>query len=337
MRMTRHGCFAASKEPKYVWYVYNFAYGIDESSATSGSFNGGYINANTISKMASTSFTANASGFTLTNPTSTKCNNLTAGQYLVNVSTSNSTATTGQYLYRVTNVTSSISIAVSYTRYSVAAMKGTTQVDTVSSDTMDYPIDGPQGDLWYVMVKGEKSMYVWDVFNLASSQEHVLTDQDRKTVSDEASENFYYSNEIEISNETSGTYAYITLINPSELKTSQFNSGNRPPSNLHSTLSGKYIVSGSNNSYSTPSGKVYAKDTEVGYNPTSTEYQSRNNFINFTCSNVYRAPLTTVSIKGNATGTTVESSNSTAYPQDGISGDKWYTYSHSYSKPFDNR
>ena len=41
--------------------------------------------------------------------------------------------------------------------------------------------------------------------------------------------------------------------------------------------------------------------------------------------------------KGTTTGQTVESENQTAYPKNGVSGDKWYTYSHSYSKPFDNR
>ena len=34
---------------------------------------------------------------------------------------------------------------------------------------------------------------------------------------------------------------------------------------------------------------------------------------------------------------TIESVDQATYPQDGIQGDYWYTYSHSYTYKFDNR
>lgn len=142
---------AAEKGPKYVWAVYDFAYVRDDANITTGS--GVRING---SKKAATSYTVSGEGFTLVNPTYGSSLLLKKGQYIVDISTSNSTATSGQYLYELTENAYGAQYAyISYKRYGVKEAKGTTELYRVESDTLDYPVDGEQDGLWYVLVEGE--------------------------------------------------------------------------------------------------------------------------------------------------------------------------------------
>lgn len=82
---------------KYTWNRYSIAY--TETAGSSATVSRTY----NYSKKAASAYTRSGTTFTLTNPTSTTFENITAGKYLVNVANSSSTATSGTTLYKVTN------------------------------------------------------------------------------------------------------------------------------------------------------------------------------------------------------------------------------------------
>jgi len=151
----------------YVWAVYNFSYTKNDSTATTGSFSA----SRSRTKMAASSFTANASGFTLTNATSTSLQNMQVGQYFVDIiTTSNSTATTGVYLYEVTGKSGSYTTTIQYKRYEVSIVRGETEIDRVESNLLEYPLDGEQDGLWYVMLRGMREVFVWDAYSVTNGK-----------------------------------------------------------------------------------------------------------------------------------------------------------------------
>lgn len=81
---------------KYTWNRYSIAY--IETAGNSATVSRTY----NYSKKAASAYTRSGTTFTLTNPTSTTFENITAGKYLVNVANSSSTATSGETLYKVT-------------------------------------------------------------------------------------------------------------------------------------------------------------------------------------------------------------------------------------------
>lgn len=82
---------------KYVWNRYSIAY--TETAGSSATVSRTY----SYSKMAASAYSRSGTTFTLTSPASTTFENITAGEYLVNVANSSSTATSGTTLYKVTN------------------------------------------------------------------------------------------------------------------------------------------------------------------------------------------------------------------------------------------
>lgn len=309
MRQTRRGCFAAQGGgAKYVWAVYNLAYGIDESA---GGTDGSVSLSSSRYKMAAKGYTISDSGtVTLTDPTKTTAANLAVGDYLVNVSTSNSTATTGDTLYKVTGVSGSYNYTISYTAYTPALnARGTDTGQRVESNTADdYPVDGVQGDYYYVMVKGYGTVYIWDVFNLTTTYGY------KERTTSGYSVSMYTNSEIEVASTYTfdTTTGYYTLTNPSTTTSP-------------SDVSGKYWMSDS----SGKSQEMYYGWTEWDWTPgstgtiTTTQYSSSRDHSNV------------IYTKGSATGEQVQSVSQTAYPSDGVQGDYWYTYNSSYTGWFD--
>lgn len=309
MRQTRRGCYAAQGGgAKYVWAVYNLAYSIDESA---GGTDGSVSLSSSRYKMAAKGYTISDSGtVTLTDPTKTTAANLAVGDYLVNVSTSNSTATTGDTLYKVTGVSGSWNYTISYTAYTPALnARGTDTGQRVESNTADdYPADGVQGDYYYVMVKGYGTVYVWDVFNLTTTYGY------KERTTSGYSVSMYTNSEIEVASTYTfdTTTGYYTLTNPSATTSS-------------SSVSGKYWMKIS----SGKSQEMYYGWTEWDWTPgstgtiTTTQYSSSLDHSNV------------IYTKGSATGEQVQSVSQTAYPSDGVQGDYWYTYNSSYTGWFD--
>lgn len=309
MRQTRRGCYAAQGGgAKYVWAVYNLAYSIDESA---GGTDGSVSLSSSRYKMAAKGYTISDSGtVTLTDPTKTTAANLAVGDYLVNVSTSNSTATTGDTLYKVTGVSGSWNYTITYTAYTPALnARGTDTGQRVESNTADdYPSDGVQGDYYYVMVKGYGTVYVWDVYNLTTTYGY------KERTTSGYSVNLYTNSELEVASKYTfdTTTGYYTLTNPSTTTSS-------------SSVSGKYWMK-------TSSGKsqdMYYGWTDWAWTPgsvgtiTTTQYSSSRDHSNV------------IYTKGSATGEQVQSVSQTAYPSDGVQGDYWYTYNSSYTGWFD--
>lgn len=311
MRQTRRGCFAAQGGgAKYVWAVYNLAYGIDESA---GGTDGSVSLSSSRYKMAAKGYTISDSGtVTLTDPTKTTAANLAVGDYLVNVSTSNSTATTGDTLYKVTGVSGSYNYTISYTAYTPALnARGTDTGQRVESNTADdYPVDGVQGDYYYVMVKGYGTVYVWDVFNKKTSYGYKeSTREPGYNTIFSASSTIYYSSSYNF-NTATGKW---TILNPSSGLANALSTG---------TLSGKYLDNNTTSEY-------------IFYSPTKWEVNGSHIDVTATRCDDEIDRTVKVPSKGSATGRIVESLSQSAYPQDGAQGDYWYTYNSSYTGWFD--
>lgn len=310
MRQTRRGCFAAQGSgAKYVWAIYSVVYGVDESAGGTG---GSVRLSSSRYKMAAKAYTVSEDGtVSLTDSTRTTAANLAVGDYLVNVSTSNSTSTTGTTLYKVTGASSSGSyVNVSYTAYTPSlCAKGADTGQRVESNTADdYPVYGIQGDYYYVMVKGYGTVYVWDVFNLTTTYGYKEKTTSGYSVSMYTNNNLYVSSTYTFDTTT----GYYTLTNPSATTSP-------------SSVSGKYWMK-------TSSGKspaMYYGWTEWAWTPgstgtiTTTQYSSSRDHSNV------------IYTKGSATGEQVQSVSQTAYPSDGVQGDYWYTYNSSYTGWFD--
>ena len=314
MRQSRRGCFYQNKEPKYIWKVYDI--GTQLTGGTTGSIS----IRKTRTKMTSTEFTYSNGTFTLTNPKSKTITNLSVGDYIVDIRTTTAGAniTSGSAIYKVTGKSGSSNIILSYTEYtSMKNIQGSTYYYDVASDTLDYPIDGEQDGYWYVMVKGEKEMYVWDVYNVSTKYGY-------KESSKSATVNFVSGNSIYMAssysfNKSSGTF---TLNNPVSTRW---------------TSSYADILGISNIS----DGPYWMKNSDYG-SYVMTEMLTEGTLTpTLELSGTQKYAVTDESaityIKGTSTGTTVESDSNTLYPQDGAQGNYWYTYSHSYMKKFDNR
>ena len=305
---------ALNREPKYVWAVYDYAWVRDDDNAITGSFSA----VRTLKKKAASSYTINEGEFALKHPTSTTVGGLALGDYIVSVSTSgDSYATTGQYLYEVTAYSGGYNTTITYKRYSAVAVRGDTELYRVESDTLDYPVDGEQDGLWYVMLKGEYAVYVWDVYEK-------LTQYQEKT----SNHSYFGPGSWPVRLLYSSSYSFdpgtgkYTLIKGTDKSFTENYFDNQ--SGAPNSIIGKY--------YQKYNKKTSSWNTdEMYYSATNLDYTDHTWF----AEKWYRSE--SVTIKGTSTGTTVESDNNSAYPQDGISGDYWYVYSHSYTYEFDNR
>lgn len=337
MRMPRRGVIAQRKSDGYVWAIYSLKSGVDESVFTTGSFTMTATFSSTPSLMAADGYTVDSSGkITLTSAVKTNVSALTAGKYIVSISSSSSTTTTStQYVYKVTGVTSSGSTfsktyTVSYERYeSSTNAKGDDTGERVQSNTMDYPVDGLHTDgKWYVMLKGSYMVYVWDVFNVVDSGwKTVESEPDRNTnppigIDGDTSLSYY---------DESSTIYYTTSKNNITINNSGYASGFSSSLSLKGVSSGWYKPL--NTAYYAPKSSnnkhyYYGTDGSVISDPNGdaiggVDAEKRYDIVkNYT--------------KGSATGNTVESPNASAYPQNGDSGNYWYVYSHEYEKIIDN-
>lgn len=167
MRMARR--LGLVGKGKYVWDVYNVVWGANETTTPyTGNFT---LSSSSRYKMVSSSYAATSSQFTLTNAVQTTRANIKVGDYLVNVSTSNSTVTTGSYLYKITSISGN---TFYYTRWSPTQVRGATAINQVSSSTFDYPENGIQGGYWYVLVSSGSSSgstdpkYSWERYEVSA-------------------------------------------------------------------------------------------------------------------------------------------------------------------------
>ena len=314
MRQFRRGCFYQNKEPKYIWKVY------DIDTKLNGGTTGSISIRSNRTKMASTEFTYSNGTFTLTNPTSKTITNLNVGDYIVDIRTTTAGAniTSGSAIYKVTGKSGHSNITLSYTKYtSMKNIQGSTYYYDVASDTLDYPIDGEQDGYWYVMVKGEYEMYVWDVYEKGESQNYVLGPITSTESYNPSGSPVYYR-----------CWSSVTI----NTDTGSINATGSYSDKLcdSGTLSGYYC-------YIDGGGAAVNGKWVLGVNREGDLYK----FTSSSSTNLTYGKVTSVKevtpIKGNATGTTVESQSNTAYPENNYKGDYWYVYSHSYIYKFDNR
>ena len=300
MRLTRRGCFVP-KGMLYVWYVYSTAWEAEEFET--GTFTPSRYGGN---RMAADSYETSQDGFTLINPSSTSSSQLQVGDYLVDVSTNGSTAVSGEYLYRITGKTGSFwSQEFEYTSYKAVQKRGEVVLRIVESETPDYPIDGEYNGEWYVMMAGIRPMYVWDVFNIG--QHYTMRDEG----------------------------ATINVPNPAYICEYSF-----------SSLTGLFTITKNvkeevtyvNGEYDTIALDYFwtPRKFSVG-STTDVMYQGSVYSPQLGHRSFYAYIGVLIENKGSATGTTVESLDPEAYPQVGVQGRYWYTYSHSYNYVFDNR
>lgn len=309
MRIPRRGVIAQRKDG-YVWAIYSVVYGVDESAGGTG---GSVRLSSSRYKMAAKAYTVSEDGtVSLTDSTRTTAANLAVGDYLVNVSTSNNTSTTGTTLYKVTGTSSSGSyVTVSYTAYTPSlCAKGVDTGQRVESETADYPVDGLHTDgQWYTLIRGYATVYVWDVFTIITTYGYKESTTQSGgmigTVIEVNTSGIMYASAYTF-NTSNG---YYTLTSP------RYDSSN-------GSASGNYWMPGSSETSQT----MYhgANSLNTSRIEAGTKYTSSRD-----------TSLTTYG-KGSATGESVESVSSTAYPQDGVQGDYWYTYSHSYEGWIDN-
>ena len=312
---------ALNRETKYVWAVYDIAWYIDEDNPDRTA---SMANTSSVTVMAALSYVVNNDGtVTLTDATSTKYSALSVGKYLVELTNTNSTETSGRWLYKITKVNRVYQQNVGHRyqitcdRYNPKSVRGDTELYRVESDTLDYPVDGEQDGLWYVMLKGEIPMYVWDVYEK-------LTQYQEKT----SGHSYFGPSSWPVRLLYSSSYSFdpgtgkYTLIKGTDKNFTENYFDNQ--SGAPNSIIGKYYQKYNRKTSSWNTDKMY-------YSATNLDYTDHTWF----AEKWYRTE--SVTIKGTSTGTTVESDNNSAYPQDGISGDYWYVYSHSYTYEFDNR
>lgn len=285
------------------WAIYNLAYAIDESAGgTSGSF----TLRSTYYKRAASAYTVSANGtVSLTSSTQKTAANLAVGDYIVNVSTSSNTSTTGDTLYKITSKSGTTNVTIGYEAYTPSLIaKGTDTGNRVTSETLDYPIDGKQGDYWYVMISGSYTAYVWDVFEDVGA--YVSTRTTRPTVSIKSGTTIYYGSSYDTFDKTTGLYSYSGW--------------------------SSYTTSSSKDCLAADDAGVFEGCWTLETSPATTVYDDR-----YTCNSssvtphygytgVYKA------VKGDSTGNTVESADISAYPQDGAQNGFYYVYSRRYKK-----
>lgn len=319
MRQTRRGCFAAQGGgAKYVWAVYNLAYGIDESAGgTAGNFS---VSSNNY-RRAAKSYTVSGTYVNLVDSVQTTAANLAPGDYIVTVANTNSTATTGTTLYKVTGVSGSyFSYTISYTAYTPALIaKGEDTGERVeSTDGTAYPHYGVQDGYFYVLIRGLTTVSVWDVYSVKTTYGYK---EQTRTGSNYLSEKLYtnsylYRASSYTFNAKNGRY---TLTSPTQLSTA-----------TTSALSGLYWVASSSTPENIPD--IYYGCTLVdwpGYGSTGTITGQKNLYSAQDTSLVYES-------KGTATGESVQSVNPNEYPQDGKQDDYWYVYTGTQEVYIDN-
>lgn len=169
MRISRRLGLYATKKPKYTWAVYEAKHGAGPGGAE---VYGSFMTNNTASRRyAATSYSATSSGFTLVNPQLVSYTQLSVGMYVVTTSPSGSSETTGYNIFQITDIANGVSsgMVFSYRRYvPELCLKGDIELNRVSSDTLDYPVDGVQGSYYYVLVAGNEDnslVYRWERYS----------------------------------------------------------------------------------------------------------------------------------------------------------------------------
>lgn len=297
MRQSRRGCFYQSEDKMYVWKIYNLKKNVVEQvdTGTATISLGSYSTINQAS-----AYTVNSDGlFSLTSPTTVSTGSLTVGSYLVSLTPGGwgaTPATTGSSLYKITSATSVTSYGnktwtVGYEEYNVTPIvKGADTGNTVSSETVDYPIDGVQGDYWYVLIESP-TQYIWDVYT--------------------------YSKGLDESTATTGQ---VTQLKQSKMVAKSFTYSSSKfyltdaVSTSHTALkAGDYIVSINGNPDTSTSGSTLYQITSIlastSYSGTTFSYKAYKNYGN---------------LRGDTIVDRVGSDNVGDYPIDGVQGDYWY-------------
>lgn len=286
------------------WAIYSLAYAIDESvSGTSGTFSlrSSYY------KRAASAYTVDASTgqVSLTNSTQKTAANLAVGDYIVNISTSSSTATTGTKLYKITSKSGKTTVTFGYEAFTPSLIaKGTDTGERITSKNQDYPIDGKQGDNWYVMIAGSYLVYVWDVFQDDGYYSKISESNYRVDVP--SGSTIYYRPD------NYGTTA-ISL----NKETGLFEYSN------WSTTTG---------SPSDASDILFNHEWSLSASPTAEYYSSATNVSTKFAIVRYRYYSEYIGVKGESTGTIAESHDINAYPQDGAQNGYYYVFKRSYKK-----
>lgn len=305
---------AAEKGPKYVWAVY-----AAEEELIGGTTETASVRNNNV--MVATGYTYSGGVFTLVNAQSKIPSEIAEGGYMVALPSSSSTSTSGSVLYVFKSYTQQnmFSGSLTYVKYTgVGLKKGETELYRIESDTADYPMDGEQDGLWYIMLKGERETYVWDVFNITEVNGYTATESDVSLKYTSTDSRIYVSDSYTI-NQNTGAF------------------GLGSESFLWADLSSSEILSKLKNRYH--ASDLYINlNNQIFYGASSVNITTGGSGgLNVSGAKKLTATAGKVPSKGTATGGTVQSQNTNDYPQDGVQGSYWYTYSHSYTEEFDDR
>lgn len=310
MRLTRRGCFVP-KGMLYVWYVYSTAWEAEEFET--GTFTPSRYGGN---RMAADSYETSQDGFTLINPSSTSSSQLQVGDYLVDVSTNGSTAVSGEYLYRITGKTGSfLSQEFEYTSYKAVQKRGEVVLRIVESETPDYPIDGEYNGEWYVMMKGKYVMYVWSQYNASGEYaEKTSINQQVDWPGGYRTIYQYWSGQSSFTanckfDKNTGIYTLnygYKGVSGSDFMDYDDNGGSFTGAWMFDDPSGTTVYEGAD---------IITRNYVKGVTVRKSEFEyNKTDYIGI-----------------------VQSYDPEAYPQDGVQGGYWYTYSHSYNYVFDNQ
>ena len=281
----------------FVWAIYTIGKAIDESTGgTSGSF----TLTSSRYKMAASSYTVSASGtISLEGATQKTASQIAVGDYLVNVSTSNSTATTGNSIYKVTAVSGSSSRTITYTSYTPVDAVGEDTGNRVEGEPFTYPNDGIYNGYWYVLIRGKTTIHVWDIYNVTQKANYITVSSSGSRLYTDGDEEIYYASSYREDNDK------IWLVSPSTTTVASF------------TGFSTYYWALTNYGAVVHKGGTKANNNNIsGY----TKYTRENN------------PIPT---KGTSTGKAVLSAARSMYPSDGKDGNYWYVYNHSYEGRID--
>ncbi|MDD6837338.1 MAG: hypothetical protein PUF04_09340 [bacterium] len=313
MRQSRRGCFYQNKEHKYIWNVYTYSQIFDTESYTTGSQ---VVYPSSGKKYwYATDYTYNCSEktFTLTSPTNGNLFsdfNTPKGKYLISLSGFSNKS--GSTLYLITGTSSTLNgvgMNIYYKRWDSSSFQEVKDfINTVGSDTLDYPTDGEKDGYWYVLVKGEYEMHVWDEYNVncyidESDTSTTASGQGKSSQKVMAASSYIVNSD--------GT---VSLVDATQ-------------TSYNKLAVGKYLVHLSSSDSTETSGNYLYK-----IESTSSLIQSGTVYKIVNC---YKwKPIVE---KDAASDNSVESTDIAAYPDNGVQDGMWYIYSHSYIYKFDNR
>ena len=360
-----------SAPTQYIWDVYEYTYGLVDSTAETGSNKKTSTTSIVIGKSYS-HYISDVLGdqFNLNETSTTTYSAVQVGDYTFFGTSAGSTSTS---LYVVTGVSTSMGqTTITYKRYfDKGNIRGDAIIDRVYSNNLgDYPMDGVKGSYWYVLLYAgdvTESKYVWDVYTISNNAagDYVIRigSNTKDYPVNGVSDTYWYTMvkgeySVYVWDEYIKVASGYKAVHEDTIRLyDESNNGlefTSYPSYSFNSTTGKFSSSGTatttefqlwdsgagNYKYSgVPTGRYNVSSTQALYYGSGTlnyRWNSEGTAEWYVQISVRRYTAATNYIKGTATGNTVESQDILSYPTNGELGDYWYVYSYTYSVPFNN-